>query len=92
MKLEPKWMNGKMNKTIIPLTHYDEYYLYDGHVLVNELYEDSDGFNKNTWLWGRMHGSYVISPIALDGLSSNSYAKIDEAYNVFKSKVDQIVS
>lgn len=77
---------------IIPLTHYDEYYLYDGYVLVNEWYEDSDGFNKNTWLWGRMHGSYVISPIALDGLSSNSYAKIDEAYNVFKSKVDQIVS
>lgn len=68
---------------------FDEHYVYGDYVLVNELYEDSERFFKNTWMWGKVNGSYVEDLQHLDGLSSNSYAKISEAWNVFKEKVQK---
>jgi hypothetical protein len=66
---------------------FDEHYLSNGYVLVNELYEDDERFFKNTWMWGKVKGSYVEDLKILDGLRSNSYSKFEEAWQVFQEKV-----
>lgn len=71
------------------LSFYDEVYTYKGYVLVNELYEDSEGFYKNTWQWGVLDGDYVYDPIILEGLRSNSYSDFSEAHKKFCQTVDE---
>lgn len=71
------------------LSYYDEMHTYKGYVLVNELYEDSEGFYKNGWQWGVLDEDYVYDPIWLEGLSSNSYANFSEAYKKFCQLVDE---
>jgi hypothetical protein len=75
------------------LNEFDEHYIYNGYVLVNEIYEDDD-HRSNTWSWGklvrRIHGSYVEDPQILKGLSSNSYAPWEEVQTHFKNMVDNL--
>lgn len=71
---------------------YDESHIYNGYVLLNELYEDSEGFYKNNWKWGVVDGEYVYDVIWLEGLSSNSYADFSEAYKKFCQLVDEKIS
>jgi hypothetical protein len=66
---------------------FDEHYIYNGYVLVNEIYEDED-HRSNTWSWGELQGGYVEDPKILTGVSSNSYGSFEEIYNVFKTTVD----
>ena len=73
------------------LSYFDEAYEYRGYVLVNELYPDDEGFNKNHWQWGRLEASEVIGFSTLKGLSSNSYSSQSEAYGVFKDAVDGLI-
>jgi len=67
------------------------YIQYNGYVCVNELYEDDEGFNKNSYMYGKMvyaNGTKFVEDVEdLDGLSSNSYASWNEAEIVFKKKV-----
>tara|TARA_B110000977_G_C10824017_1_gene395396 strand:- start:182 stop:550 length:369 start_codon:yes stop_codon:yes gene_type:complete len=77
------------------LTSFDEYIgQHNGYVCVNEFYEDDEGFNKNSYMYGELvyaNGeNYVKDVKDLDGLSSNSFAKWDEAEKVFRKKVDMI--
>lgn len=69
---------------------------YKGYVCVNELYEDDEGFNKNSYMYGKVveaHGTQFIKDVEdLDGLSSNSYASREEASRVFKEKIDIILN
>lgn len=65
------------------IASFDESYIYKGYVLVNELYEDSEGFYKNTWMWAEVDGDNAINLQTLEGLSSNSYARFAEAHSVF---------
>ena len=59
------------------------YIQYNGYVCVNELYEDDEGFNKNSYMYGKMvyaNGTKFVEDVEdLDGLSSNSYASWNEA-------------
>ena len=71
------------------LSYYDEVFFYQGYALVNELYEDSEGFYKNNWRWGEVFGEYIKDVIWLEGLSSNSYADFSEAYKKFCQLVDE---
>ena len=82
-------MNDKMIK---PLSYYDESYKYRGYVLVNELFEDSEGFYKNGWQWGRLDDSEtkVCFPDILTGIRSNSYSDFSEAHKVFTQLIDKI--
>jgi hypothetical protein len=68
---------------------FDEHYIYNGYVLVNEIYEDED-HRSNTWSWGKLQGGYVEDPKILTGVSSNSYGPFEEIYNVFKISVDNL--
>ena len=70
------------------ISSFDEAYKYKGYVLVNELYEDPEGFYKNTWMWGRVEGDTVYDVRILDDLSSNSFAKYDEAMESFLKKLE----
>jgi len=74
--------------TGIKINDFDTVYTYKGYALVNELYEDDEGFNKNYWQWGLLSGDFVVRLKPLDGLSSNSYANLNEAMEVFQAKVD----
>lgn len=71
---------------------FDESYKYKGYVLVNELIEDSDGFYKNSWMWGKEDGEHVLEVIELEGLTSNSYSNFSEAHKVFTQLMDEITS
>ena len=77
-------MNNK-----VAISYYDEVFYKDGYVLVNELYEDSEGFYKNHWQWGEQEGEFLVNPKVLDGLSSNSYADFSEALKVFSQKIEK---
>jgi hypothetical protein len=68
---------------------YDDYYRYNGYVLVNEIYEDDD-HRANTWYWGKLSGKCIVDPQLLTGLSSNSYAPWEEVVNVFQQVVDNV--
>jgi hypothetical protein len=72
---------------------FDEHYVYNDYVLVNEIYEDED-HRSNTWAWGklvqRIHGRYVEDPKILTGVSSNSYGSFDEIYEAFKREVNNV--
>jgi hypothetical protein len=86
---------GNHVDNIRTLTSFDEFICqYKGYVCVNELYEDDEGFNKNSYMYGEMvyaNGqNYVKDVKDLDGLSSNSFASWSEAETVFKKKVDMI--
>ena len=65
--------------------NYDMVYTYKNYILVNELYEDDDGFKKNDYQWARKGED--LKP--LKGLSSNSYASSAEAINVFKKMIEE---
>lgn len=69
------------------LDYFYEAYRYNGYALVNEIYEDED-CRKNTWMWGELHGDYILNARILTGLSSNSYAPFEEVWNVFTKLVD----
>ena len=71
-----------------PLESFDEVYQRDGYALLNELYEDDERFYKNTWMWGRVEGDMVYDVRILDDLSSNSFAKYDEAMESFLKKLE----
>jgi len=77
-----------LNGSGLKLKDFDTAYAYKGFVLVNERYEDDEGFFKNCWQWGLQAGEFVIKLEILDGLSSNSYAEFSEALEVFKNKVE----
>jgi hypothetical protein len=86
---------GNHVNNIRTLTSFDEFICqHNGYVCVNELYEDDEGFNKNSYMYGEMvyaNGeNYVKDVKDLDGLSSNSFASWSEAETVFKKKVDMI--
>jgi len=86
---------GNHVSNIRKLTSFDEYIgQHNGYVCVNEFYEDDEGFNKNSYMYGELvyaNGeNYVKDVKDLDGLSSNSFAKWDEAEKVFRKKVDMI--
>jgi|TARA_R110000744_G_scaffold23838_1_gene60278 hypothetical protein len=88
---------GNRVENIRKLTSFDEYIgQHNGYVCVNEFYEDDEGFNKNSYMYGELvyaNGeNYVKDVKDLDGLSSNSFAKWDEAEKVFRKKVDMIRS
>ena len=70
------------------ISDFDTAYTYKGYVLVNELYPDDEGFNKNWWQYGIQAGDHVAGLKILEGLSSNAYADTTEAFNVFKNMVD----
>lgn len=82
-----------MKNKIIDLGYYDEFYKYEGYVLVNELFEDDEGFYKNSWQWGRLDPTEkkVCYPENLIGLRSNSYSDFSEARRVFAQIVDKII-
>ncbi len=85
--------DGAYVSNITPLTYFDEFICqHNGYVCVNELYEDDEGFNKNTYMYGKMvyaNGTNFVEDVEiLDGLSSNSFASWNEAEIVFKKKVD----
>ncbi len=72
------------------LAYFDEVTIYKGWALVNELYPDSEGFNKNGWQWGEVfNDEFIVNEQWLEGLSSNSYAPFEEAYDVFCANVDE---
>ena len=72
------------------ITFFDEYYTYKDYALVNEYYEDDD-CRKNTWMWCKVDEDQKVTEVKyLKGLSSNSYARFEEAYNLFKTTVDSI--
>ena len=71
------------------LNTFDEHYIYNGYVLVNEIYEDDD-HRSNTWSWGKLVGSYVEDPKILTGVSSNSYGSFNEIYEAFAKEVDNV--
>jgi hypothetical protein len=75
-----------------PANKFDDYVTYNGYALVNELYEDDEGFYKNTWMWGEVNGDYVDNVKILKGLSSNSYAKYSEAKEVFTALIDGLTT
>jgi hypothetical protein len=70
------------------LNMFDEHYIYNGYVLVNEIYEDED-HRSNTWSWGKHVDGYIEDPQILKGLSSNSYASFNEVIENFHKKVDE---
>ena len=72
------------------ILEYDGFYHHNGYVLLKELIPDDEGFNKTWWTWGKHDDGYVINPTHLKGLSSDAYADVNEAYEVFQKKVDQI--
>lgn len=72
------------------IASFDESYIYKGYVLVNELYEDPEGFYKNTWMWAKIDGENCIDLVSLDNLSSNAYAPFEEAHSVFIDMIDEI--
>ena len=86
---------GNHVHNIRSLNSFDEFICqHNGYVCVNELYEDDEGFNKNTYMYGEMvyaNGTNFVKDVEiLDGLSSNSFASWSEAETVFKKKVDMI--
>lgn len=83
---------GNHVSNIRKLTSFDEYIgQHNGYVCINEFYEDDEGFNKNSYMYGELvyakGEKYVKDVKDLDGLSSNSYAKWGEAEKVFRKKV-----
>jgi len=72
------------------LKYFDEFYVYEGYALVNEIYEDED-HRANTWMWGKIYEDVVTEVRLLDGLSSNSYAPWDEVKEVFQQKVNKLL-
>jgi hypothetical protein len=70
--------------------HFDEAYNYKNYVLVNDRVQDDEGFYKNGWGWGVREDGFVRDPIWLEGLRSNSYSEYEEAFSVFKQKVDEL--
>jgi len=86
---------GNHVSNIRTLTSFDEYIdQHNGYACVNELYEDDEGFNKNSYMYGKIveaNGTKFIKDVEdLDGLSSNAYASREEASRVFKEKIDII--
>ena len=72
------------------ILEYDGFYHHNGYVLLKELIPDDEGFNKTWWTWGKCDDGYVVNPKHLEGLSSNAYAGINEAFDVFQKTVDQL--
>lgn len=72
------------------ISYFDYNYSYNGYALVNEIYEDDEGFDKNNWQWGKQLGGWVSNLSPLQGLSSNSYADRNEAIAAFKEKVKKM--
>ena len=77
--------------SITALTYFDESYEYMGYVLVNEIYPDDEGFNKNQWFWGKLEGSGVTGLTEVIGLPSRSYSSQPEAYKAFVILVNETV-
>jgi len=73
------------------LNFFDEEIHYKGYVLVNELYEDDD-VRKNFYMWGRVDGGCIVDAVALEGLSSKSYAPWKEVWEKFVETVDQLLT
>lgn len=73
-----------------PTSYFDEVYEYKGFVLVNDIIEDDDCL-KNYYQWGQFVNGVVVNPVELEGLSSRSYARWDEVWNVFTSTVENIL-
>jgi len=71
------------------LKYFDEFYVYEGYALVNEIYEDDD-HRANTWMWGKVDKDTVTEVRLLEGLSSNSYAPWEEVQTHFKNMVDNL--
>lgn len=71
------------------LNTFDEHYIYNGYVLVNEIYEDDD-HRSNTWSWGKHTDGYIEDPQILTGVSSNSYGHFNEIYEAFAKEVDNV--
>ena len=87
--------SGNHVDNIRSLNSFDEFICqHNGYACVNELYEDDEGFNKNSYMYGEMvyaNGTNFVKDVEiLDGLSSNSFASWSEAETVFKKKVDMI--
>tara|TARA_Y100000015_G_scaffold3684_1_gene3393 strand:- start:44 stop:316 length:273 start_codon:yes stop_codon:yes gene_type:complete len=72
------------------ILEYDGFYHHNGYVLLKELIPDDDGFDKTWWTWGKCDDGYVVNPKHLEGLSSNAYAGINEAFEVFQKEVDRL--
>lgn len=70
------------------LATFDYTYTYLGYVLLNEEYEDAEGFVINNWQWGKQYGKWVYDIKPLAGLYSNSYSDRAEALEVFKKSVE----
>jgi hypothetical protein len=71
------------------LKYFDEFYVYEGYALVNEIYEDED-HRANTWMWGKVDEDTVTEVRLLKGLSSNSYAPWAEVFEVFKNTINNL--
>ena len=87
---------GNHIENVRTVSYYDEMIgIHEGYVCVNEFYEDDEGFNKNTYMYGKLESAndkdYIVNPQILDGLSSNSYAKWHEALKVFKDKINGLL-
>ena len=73
------------------ILEYDGFYHHNGYVLLKELIPDDDGFDKTWWTWGKCDDGYVVNPKHLEGLSSNAYTGINEAFDVvYKKQLDQL--
>ena len=74
------------------LTCFDEFYIYEGYALVNELYEDDEGFIKNHWQVGCVNDNQTKVYYAEDlpGVSSVTYSSFKEAYECFVSYVKKL--
>ena len=61
---------------------------YKGYLLVNDLYEDSEGFYKNGWCWGSNgpdeHTVYIHGYLN----ETSSYTKWDTAMQELQKLVD----
>lgn len=71
------------------LEYFDEYYIYKGYALVNEIYEDED-HRANTWMWGKFDELCIVDAQLLAGLTSNSYAPWDEVKTKFEKMIDEM--
>lgn len=81
--------NGKQSMPAEKIACYAESFHYKGYVLVNDLYEDSEGFDKNCWMWGKKLEEDCVDAVNLEGLSSNSYAHFFEAHKKFIKLADE---
>ena len=61
---------------------------YKGYLLINDLYEDSEGFYKNGWCWGTRSPdeNFVYVHGCLD--ETSSYTKHDVAMQELQNLID----